>query len=212
MLSWSRRVGQSPVRRSSPVYQLAYLENRYLDYHRALGHSPQTIAQYTDTFPSFQKVLDTTGTLKTKEFLTTPTMNAYAGWRKGSPTKGFRDSTHRREHDLHGPLKDLKAFCPWLVAEDFLDKGPRSSLPELSSTHHPVLPDDELLREFATDQLSLHTEIGCRSRALATITVILGTSPASSVRMSSCTGCRVKGLLSYIFDCEVPARCSRCGH
>lgn len=63
-------------------------------------------------------------------------------------------------------LKDLKAFCRWLVAEEFLDKGPKVPLPKLPSTLCPVLTDDELLRVFATNQHSPRTEIGCRNRAL----------------------------------------------
>jgi site-specific recombinase XerD len=165
------------------VYQLADLEHQYLDHHRALGHSPQTIAHYTNTFISFHKFLDATGTPATSESLTTATMNAYAGWLRETPTKGFRGSTHRREHGLHGLFKDLKAFCRWLVAEEFLDKGPKIPLPKLPSTLYPVLTDDELLRVFATNQLSPRTEIGCRNRALVAFMLDTGVRLAEVTRL-----------------------------
>lgn len=166
MASSTRRLGRSPDPRGQAVYQLDALERQYLDHHRALGHSSKTISHYQDSFASFRRFLAELNYAETSQALTTAVITEFAGWLRTTPTRGWRGSTDRSEFGLHGTMKDLRAFCNWLVTVEFLDRAPKVLVPKLPQTLFPVLSDADLLKIFSTRQLSSKTEIGCRNRAL----------------------------------------------
>lgn len=160
-----RRLGHSPSHKAQAM-QLANLQQEYLLYHGALGHSVKTISHYRDTFQLFDRFLESRGHATATSSLTTAICNEFAIWLRETPTRGWRGSTERTEAGIHGTMVDLRAFCRWALDEGHIESLPKVPVNKLPQVFFPILSDEELDRIFATKQLSPATEIGIRNRAL----------------------------------------------
>ncbi len=165
MESSKRRLGRSPAKRSNAV-QLSILQAQYQLHHGALGHSPKTISHYRDTFRSFDLFLLEKSHAPTTGVMTTQVMNEFAIWLRETPTKGWRGETKRSDAGIRGTMTDLRAFARWLFEEGHITALPKVPVNKLPQVFFPILSDDELDKVFATNQLSLGTEIGIRNRAM----------------------------------------------
>ena len=183
----TRRLGRTSPRKQN-MKALTTLEQHYLDHHRALGSSRKTINHYENTFITLHRFLSETGRAEDHSALTTATINAFAGWLREPPTRGWRGKTERSVVTVHGHLKDLRAFVRWLHQEEHLDVLPKVPLPKLPQTLFPILNDSELKLIFASQQLSVDTEIGKRNRALFCFML------DSGVRLAEVTGLTLEDL------------------
>ncbi len=148
------------------MQSLVELETRYLDHHRAVGSSFKTIIHYENTFHIFHRFLKENDTDVTSSVLVSATFNAFAGFLRETPTKGYRGTTQRSVVTVHGHLKDMRAFVRWLHEEGLLPAVPKVPMPKLPQTLFPVLTDAELRQILQSQQLNVTTEIGKRNRAL----------------------------------------------
>lgn len=146
--------------------RLEQLYEACIAHHRALGHSGKTIDHYRDSFRLMDEYLSSTDTLPTTATLTTQTFQGLSAYLKRTPTRGFRGSTERSIHGLHGVMKDWRAVCRWAHDEGLIDRLPKVPVPKLPQQMFPVLSEDELQRIFASRQLDSRTEIGRRNRAM----------------------------------------------
>lgn len=142
------------------------LTERYLDHHRALGHSLNTVRHYEDSIRIFYDFLASNGQANGLGVLTTATFQEFAKHLRATPTRGWRGSTTRSAHSVHGALKDWRAICRWAENEKLLDELPKVPVPRLPKHLFPVLSEEELTAIFASRQLDPRTEIGKRNRAL----------------------------------------------
>lgn len=153
---------------------LAYLENDYLNHHRSMMRSQNTINHYENTFKLFHRYLNETSQLHDSSVLTTSVMQSFVSWMKETPTRGFRGSTSRTVDGIHGIMKDLRAFTRYLVSAELLDKQPKVPVPKLSHHLFPVLNEAELATILTCKQLDIHREIGKRNRALVALMLDTG--------------------------------------
>lgn len=164
MTASTRRLGRSPVKRSESM--LAVIQEQYLLYHGAMGHSEKTISHYQDTFRLLERFVEETGKTATTGLLTTAVLNEFAVWLRTTPTRGWRGDTKRTEAGIHGTMTDIRAFVRWCHKEGHIDSVPSVPVNKLPDTFFPILSDEELDAIFSTKQLSLETEIGIRNRAM----------------------------------------------
>ncbi len=130
-----------------PIYPLADLQQRYLDHHRALGRSPNTVLRYQATFRLFDRYLADTDQQADSRSLNAEVIQRFAVWLRETPVRPQRGSTQRAEKSVHGALQDLRAFTRWLVDEEILPRPVKVRLPKLPQRLFPVLigagPADE---------------------------------------------------------------------
>jgi site-specific recombinase XerD len=166
---------------------LAFLEDSYLDHHRALGHSSKTVDHYQQSFRLFRRFVEETNRAADASALTTPVMQAFVAWLRETPSRGFRGATARTVDGIHGVMKDLRAFTRYLVAEEMLEKQPKVPVPKLPQHLFPVLTEEELQRIFTCKQLDAKTEIGKRNRAMVAFMLDTGVrlSEVASLQLSA---------------------------
>jgi len=188
MTTSRRRLGRTSQQRVVNVKTLASLEAECIAHHRALGRSENTIHHYQDSFRLMDAYLADAGIDPTSEVLTTQTFQGLAAYLRRTPTRGFRGSTERTIHGIHGIMKDWRAFCRWALEEDLIEALPKVPVPRLPQHLFPVLTETELATIFNSKQLDVHTEIGKRNRAM--IAFMLDTG----VRLAEVTGLGIDDL------------------
>lgn len=135
----------------------------FLDHHRAMGNSPQTVQHYGHSLRLFQRCIQERDI---EDPFTNQAMNAFAAWLRVTPTKGWRGSTERTIHGVHGALKDCKAWLRWLEIEGHIAKTPKVPVPRLPKRLFRILTDEELQRVFSCKYLTDRSEQADRNRAL----------------------------------------------
>ena len=154
----------------------------YYEQHRARNHSPRTIQRYGETFHDFFKYLDTAGKPHDTAALASDVLTGFSAWLRDTPTKVWRGSTTRSVYTTHGRLKDLKAFCKWLMDEEVLVRLPKIPMPKLPDTLFKVLTDDELRTLFSCPHLTSAGDQAVRNRALVSLLLDTG------IRLSELVG------------------------
>jgi site-specific recombinase XerD len=193
---------------------LSDVEERYLDYHRALGHSPKTIHHYQDTFRLLHKWLDDTNRTSDTGSLTTASLEQFSTWLQTTPTNGYRGSTQRSAHGVFGVMKDLKAFVRFLLDEELPERNVKVKLPKLPSKLFPVLTKAELERVWATPQMTYRGAMGKRNRALVGLMLDTGIRRAADSaaplvgRKLKAQGQRAIGLLPGLKAWAAMVRCN----
>ncbi len=185
MATSRRRLSRSSQQRVTSVKTLASIETACIAHHRALGRSENTIHHYLDSFRLMNQYLAEAGVQPTTAILSTQTFQGLAAYLRRTPTRGFRGSTERTIHGIHGIMKDWRAFCRWALEEGHIDTLPKVPVPKLPQHLFPVLTETELATIFNSRQLDPHTEIGKRNRAL--ISFMLDTG----VRLAEVSGLAV---------------------
>lgn len=165
----------------APITPLDDLFDRYLAHHRALDRSPRTIDHHVDTFKSLRRFLAEADIAADSGALTTATAQRFAVWLRETPTRGWRGKTERSIHATHGALKDLRAFCHWLIDEGFLDRPVKVPVPKLPQTLFPVLTDAETEAIWASQHLRFPGPLGHRNRALLALMFDTGLRSAEVV-------------------------------
>lgn len=145
---------------------LSEVIDRYIDHHKALGHSEQTITHYKDSFRLLGKWIESTSRESDTGSLTTSGMEQFSYWLQTTPTKGWRGSTERSVHGVFGVMKDMKAFVNFLLDEELLERNVKVKLPKLPSTLFPVLTKEELVLVWSTPQMTYKGSMGKRNRAI----------------------------------------------
>ncbi len=150
------------------------LEARYLNHHRARNHSPKTIERYAESFRDLHRFLEATGRPADSSVLTSADLTAFGAWLRTAPKKPWRGSTERSIHTIHARLKDLRAFCRFLVDEEVLPKLPKVALPKLPDELFPILSDDQLRILFSCRHLASPGPQAVRNRALVALLLDTG--------------------------------------
>ncbi len=158
------------------------LESRYLDHHRARNHSPKTIDRYAETFRDLHRFLEATGRPADSSVLTGADLSAFGSWLRTAPKKPWRGSTERSVYTIHARLKDVRAFCRFLVDEEVLPKLPKVALPKLPEELFPILSDEQLQMLFSCRHLASPGPQAVRNRALVALLLDTG------MRLSDATG------------------------
>ena len=112
------------TRRSRPMSLRSQID-QFLNYHRAVGHSPLTVLHYAESLRLLERCLVEAGIEPSTESLTNTTMTAFRPGCASTPTRGWRGSTERSIYGTHGALVDTKAFVRWLAEEGILDRVPK---------------------------------------------------------------------------------------
>lgn len=149
-----------------PTYPLADLQRRYLDHHRALGRSPDTVLRYEATFRLFDHYLADTNRCPDSRALCAEVIQRFAVWLRETPVRPQRGSTKRSESSVHGALGDLRAFTRWLVDEEILPHPVKIRLPKLPQRLFPVLSEADLQRIWASRYLTGRSSLAVRNRAI----------------------------------------------
>ncbi len=165
------------------VYDLQPLIDRYFDEHRARNHSPRTIHRYGETFADLSKYLDLIHQPLDTSALSSASLAGFTTWLRDTTTKVWRGSTKRSIYTTHGRLKDLKAFCKWLVDEDVLVRLPKIPMPKLPDTMFRILTDDQLKVLFSCTHLTSSGDQATRNRALISLLLDTGIRLAELVSM-----------------------------
>lgn len=147
-------------------YPLPDLEHRFLEHHRALGHSRNTILRYEATFRLFDRFLAETNRPGDSRALTTEGMQRFAVWLRETPVRPHRGSTERAAAGVHGALKDFRAFTRWLTDEGLLMQKVKVPLPTLPRKLFSVLSEKDLERIWSSRYLSGRSSLAIRNRAL----------------------------------------------
>jgi site-specific recombinase XerD len=166
MASSTRRLS-TKLRRSEMERALLEVEERYLDHHRALGHSEQTITHYRVSFRLLHKWIEATSREMNTGSLTTSGMEQFSVWLQITPARTHRGNTQRSQYGVFGVMKNLKAFVRFLMDEELLERDVRVKLPKLPQALFPVLTKDELERIWQTPQMTYRGAMGKRNRAIA---------------------------------------------
>ncbi|MDP9472169.1 MAG: hypothetical protein M3Q71_16125, partial [Chloroflexota bacterium] len=150
------------------------LETRYLDHHRARNHSPKTIERYRETFRDLHRFLEATDRPPDSSVLTGADLSAFGSWLRTAPKKPWRGSTERSVYTIHARLKDVRAFCCFLVDEEVLPKLPKVALPKLPDELFPILSDQQLQTLFSCRHLASPGPQAIRNRALVALLLDTG--------------------------------------
>lgn len=162
------------------------VEARYLDHHRALGHSDATITHYKDSFRLLHKWIEATSRELDTGSLTTSGMEQFSYWLQVTPARVSRGSTQRSTYGIFGVMKDLKAFVRFLLEEELLERNVKVKLPKLPQTLFPVLTKEELGRVWQTPQMTYKGAMGKRNRA------IVGLLLDTGIRRAEATNLRIE--------------------
>lgn len=147
--------------------QLSIVYEDYLNNHRALGRSQETINRHAASHRLLLRFLEERGQAATTAALSTETMRLFARWLHESPLeRPQRGKTTRTTHGIRGPLKDMRALSAWLVDEERLDKAPKIPMPSLPDTLFPILSDEEVDSVWNCKYLAGSSSIATRNRAL----------------------------------------------
>lgn len=148
------------------THPLADLQECFPAHDRGLGRSPKTLAHYHDTFTAFYRHLKEAGREPDSGCLTTEGMQTFAAWLRATPTRGFRGTTERSVHGVHGFLKDMRAFVRWLGDEGHLERVVKVPLPKLPQRLFPILSDADVELIWQSRHLTATGDQGRRNRAL----------------------------------------------
>jgi site-specific recombinase XerD len=162
---------------------LLELQQRYIDRHKALGHSVKTQRHYQDSFDVLNKWIEATGKPMDTSVLTSAQLDQFAGWLRETPTRGWRGSTTRTPHGIFGILKDLKAFVRYLLEEEIIERNVKVPLPKLPQMLFPVLTKEEIDRIWQTPQMTYRGAMGKRNRALLALMLDTGLRRAEVVNL-----------------------------
>ncbi len=116
-------------------------------HHAAYGRSAKTIAHYEDSFKVFRRFLDDHTLAPTSRVLTVATFRQFAAWLRVTPLqRSRRGQRQRSEVDVHGVLKDLRAFVRFLYKDGLLDTPVEVPVPRVPEHLFPILTNEELNR------------------------------------------------------------------
>lgn len=163
--------------------KLTDVEARYLDYHRALGHSTATITHYKDSFRLLHNWIEATSREMDTGSLTTSGMEQFSYWLQTTPARTNRGSTQRSAYGVFGVMKDLKAFVRFLVEEELLERNVKVKLPKLPQTLFPVLTKGEIEQVWQTPQMTYKGAMGKRNRAIVGLMLDTGIRRAEATNL-----------------------------
>jgi hypothetical protein len=103
------------------TFHLDELIERFRHYQAAVGRATGTQARYHYTFLLFGRSLEAEGLPRTNAVLSTEVMERFARWLRVTPAKPQHGQAQRSESGIHAHLRDLRAFCKWLLDQDLLD-------------------------------------------------------------------------------------------
>lgn len=129
----------------------------FLQYCRQKGHSPGTMAAYTQAIRRFLEYADKAG-LTEAESVTRPFLRAYAQQVGETLSPG----------GAHARLRPIKTFFSWLEAEEVIAKSPMTRVP-MPKMPRQILPaiDPEQVAQLMT--AALHSRLGVRDRAIIAV-------------------------------------------
>ncbi|GGB54907.1 tyrosine-type recombinase/integrase [Deinococcus soli (ex Cha et al. 2016)] len=129
----------------------------FLQYCRQKGHSPGTMAAYTQAVRKFLDYADAAGVTEA-EAVTRLFLRAYAQQVSEALSPG----------GAHARLRPLKTFFNWLEAEEVIAKSPMTRVP-MPKMPRQVLPaiDPEQVGQLMT--AALHSRLGVRDRAIIAV-------------------------------------------
>ncbi len=167
---------------------LTNLHMAYLAHHEALGRSNASIYHHAQTYKLLLRFLAESGFAPVQSVLTTATAQSYARWLRDTPTKGWRGSTVRSPHGVHGALKDLRSWVRWMIDAGHLDRVVKVPVPRLPHRLFAILTDEEMTRLWASKYLASSGDQAIRNRAI--IALMLDTG----VRVSEVAGMTIADL------------------
>lgn len=145
------KLERTPSRRRQVMDTLEQLGEAFLTHHRAVGSSESTIRHYADSLPLLKRCFRDEEIETDSASLTNHNMNVFAGRLRSTPAKMWRGKTERCIFEVHGALKDVKAFLRWCQEDGLIDPVPKVPVPKLLQVLFPILIEVELDRILSLD-------------------------------------------------------------
>jgi integrase/recombinase XerC len=159
---------------------LSELESRFRAHQEACNHSPKTIQHYASTFQDLHRYLVDAKIPETHVSLTADILRGFGTWLRETPTRMWRGGTVRSVTGVHGRLRDMRAFCRWLVEEAVIERAPKIALPRVPNEEFVILTPEQIQTLFRCRHLAASGGQAIRNRALIALMLDTGVRRAEA--------------------------------
>jgi site-specific recombinase XerD len=132
----------------------------------SVGRTANARLHYQRTFMDFYAFLEATKRPATLMNLHADAIREFSIWMANTRKRARRGKTDRAVQTIHGRLRDIRAFCSWLEAEEIIDRAPKIALPKLPEVEFPILSDEQVRQLLSFEHLSAAGPQAICNRAL----------------------------------------------